>query len=107
MHQVVERHRFGDWFLVPISAERIGQLRRGLPSQTNYEIAATRRLHYAGGRTPEIMFCQNSLFVVLSCACCIAAHGAEVHFTVLDFDNGKHLPCRIHMKDAAGKPIRP
>ena len=53
------------------------------------------------------MFWQNLLFAVLSCAWLIAAHGAEVHFTVLDFDNGKLLPCRIHMKDAAGKPIRP
>jgi hypothetical protein len=64
-------------------------------------------LNHHVGRTPEIMFWQNSLFAVLSCACFIAAHGAEVHFTVRDFDTGKLLPCRIHMKDGAGKPIRP
>src|SRR5439155_3895627 len=62
---------------------------------------------YHVARTPEIMFWRNLLFAVLSCACFIAADGAEVHFTVLDFDTGKLLPCRVHMKDAAGKPIRP
>ena len=45
--------------------------------------------------------------MVLTCACFAVAHGAELHFTVVDFDTGKPLPCRIHLKDAAGKPIRP
>ena len=52
-------------------------------------------------------FGQHLLFAALNCLCFIAAQGAEVHFTVRDFDTGKPLPCRIHMKDAAGKPIRP
>ena len=53
------------------------------------------------------MFWQNLFFAVLSCACFVGVRGAEFDFTVLDFDTGKPLPCRIHMKDAAGKPIRP
>src|ERR1043165_8259959 len=47
------------------------------------------------------------LLAALSCACFSSAHGAELSLTVLDFDTGKLLPCRIHMKDSAGKPIRP
>jgi hypothetical protein len=37
----------------------------------------------------------------------MAAHGATVRFTALDSDTDKPLPCRIHVKDAAGKPVRP
>ncbi len=47
------------------------------------------------------------LLASLNCACFIAAHGATVQFTVLGSDTDKPLPCRVHVKDAAGKPVRP
>lgn len=53
------------------------------------------------------MLWRNFLHAVLTCAGLVAARGAEVRFTVVDFDNGKPLPCRIHIKDAAGKAVRP
>jgi hypothetical protein len=37
----------------------------------------------------------------------VAAYGVEFHFTVVAADAGKPLPCRIHMKDTAGKAVRP
>src|SRR2546429_540670 len=53
------------------------------------------------------MLWRNFLFTILTCAGFSAAHGTEIRLTVLDFDTGKPLPCRIHMKDDAGKPVRP
>jgi len=53
------------------------------------------------------MLWRNFLHGVLICAGLVAARGAEVRFTVVDFDNGKPLPCRIHIKDAGGKAVRP
>ena len=53
------------------------------------------------------MLWRNFLRAVLTCACCVAAYGVEFHFTVVAADTGKLLPCRIHMKDTAGKAVRP
>jgi hypothetical protein len=53
------------------------------------------------------MLWRNFLRAVLTCGCCLAAYGVEVHFTVVAADTGKPLPCRIHMKDTAGKAERP
>jgi hypothetical protein len=94
---MLPEYRKSDMHLIPLHEPRFRSRRRSSPRSDDL-VSSSNRL---------FRFSQNSLFVVLSCACFIAAHGAEVHFTVLDFDNGKHLPCRIHMKDAAGKPIRP
>jgi hypothetical protein len=55
------------------------------------------------------MLRRNLLAGMLTCATCAwpaGAQGAEVRFTVIG-DNAKPLPCRMHMKDDAGKPIRP
>src|SRR5438552_800079 len=49
----------------------------------------------------------RELFLTVTSACFITAHGAELRLAVVDFDTGKLLPCRIHMKDAAGKPVQP
>jgi hypothetical protein len=35
------------------------------------------------------------------------ARGAPVRFTILDADTGKPVPCRIHLKNASGKPAHP
>ena len=43
----------------------------------------------------------------MSFACFITACGATVQFTALDSDTDKPLPCRVHLKDAPGKPVRP
>ncbi|PYM13220.1 MAG: hypothetical protein DME18_09515 [Verrucomicrobia bacterium] len=50
---------------------------------------------------------RNFLCAVLTCACLTAAHGTELRFSVIDSGTGKPLPCRIHMKDPAGKVVRP
>jgi hypothetical protein len=47
------------------------------------------------------------LLATLNCACCITTHGATVQFTALDSETDKPLPCRVHIKDPAGKPVRP
>jgi hypothetical protein len=47
------------------------------------------------------------LLATLNCACFITAYGATVQFTALDSDTDKPLPCRVHVKDAAGKPVQP
>jgi hypothetical protein len=47
------------------------------------------------------------LLATLNCACFITAYGATVQFTAFDSDTDKPLPCRVHVKDAAGKPARP
>jgi hypothetical protein len=33
-------------------------------------------------------------------------HGAQLQFTVLDEETDQPVPCRIHLKDAAGKPVQ-
>jgi hypothetical protein len=35
------------------------------------------------------------------------AHGAQLQFTVLDSEAGQPVPCRIHLSNAAGKPVQP
>ena len=47
------------------------------------------------------------LLGTLNFACLITAHCATVQFTALDSDTDKPLPCRVHLKDAAGKPVLP
>jgi hypothetical protein len=47
------------------------------------------------------------VLATLNAACFIAASAATVQFTALDPDTDKPLPCRVHVKDAAGKPVRP
>lgn len=47
------------------------------------------------------------LLATLNCAGLLTATGATVQFNALDSDTDKPLPCRIHLKDAAGKPVRP
>lgn len=41
------------------------------------------------------------------CACCLTAQSATLQIVALDADTDKPLPCRVHIKDAAGKPVRP
>jgi len=53
------------------------------------------------------MLWRDFVRTVLGCASLVSAHGAELRFTVVDFDTGKPLPCRVHMKDPAGKAARP
>src|SRR5437773_257674 len=54
------------------------------------------------------MLCRNPFFVAaVTCACGVGAHATGFHVAVLDFDTGETLPCRIHLKDAAGKAVRP
>src|SRR4030095_5636301 len=53
------------------------------------------------------MLWRNFLRAVLTCGCCVAAYGVEVHFKVVAADTGKPLPCSIHMNNAAGKSMRP
>jgi hypothetical protein len=48
---------------------------------------------------------RNHCFAILTSAC-FAAQGGQLHFTVVDSDTGKPLPCRIHLKDSTGKPVR-
>jgi hypothetical protein len=43
---------------------------------------------------------------VLLCPVGRAAEPGRVEFTILDKGTGKAVPCRIHLKDAAGKPQR-
>ncbi|MGA2865648.1 MAG: CehA/McbA family metallohydrolase [Verrucomicrobiota bacterium] len=56
---------------------------------------------------------RNVLLVACSWACATVlgalslAHGAQLRLTILDSDTAKPVPCRIHLKDAAGKPVRP
>jgi len=53
------------------------------------------------------------LLVACSWACATVlgalspAHGAQLRLSILDSDTAKPVPCRIHLKDAAGKPVRP
>src|SRR5215467_2311853 len=47
------------------------------------------------------------LLAVLNCSCLTAAGGALVQFVAVDFETGKPLPCRIHLKNAAGSPVHP
>src|ERR1041384_3542280 len=47
------------------------------------------------------------LLATWTCACLVTARGATVQFIALDADTGKPLPCRVHVKDATGKPVRP
>ena len=35
------------------------------------------------------------------------ALGAQVGFTILDSATEQPVPCRIHLKDGTGKPVRP
>jgi hypothetical protein len=46
-----------------------------------------------------------------ACACVLGAShpaaGAQVRLTILDSATEKPVPCRIHLKDPAGKPVRP
>jgi len=71
------------------------------------KIAVNREVEYPVVRTLEIMRLHKTFVAVLGCAWFFSAHGAELHFTVLDSENGRPLPCRVHLKDAAGKPVRP
>jgi len=43
----------------------------------------------------------------LICVCGITAYGETVQFIALDADTDKPLPCRLHVKNAAGKPVQP
>ena len=52
------------------------------------------------------MLLRHLFRAVLICACFTEVQGAELRMTVLDFDTGKPVPCRIHVKDTAGKPVR-
>lgn len=47
------------------------------------------------------------LLATWNCACLLTACGATVQVISLDADTGKPLPCRVHVKDAAGKPVQP
>jgi hypothetical protein len=38
---------------------------------------------------------------------CLAARGGQLQITVTDRDSGKSLSCRMHLKNAAGKPVKP
>jgi hypothetical protein len=42
-----------------------------------------------------------------SCACLLTACGATVQIIALDGNADEPLPCRVHVKDASGKPIQP
>jgi hypothetical protein len=53
------------------------------------------------------MLLRNPFFVAVTCAFGVAAQATGLHVAVLDFDTGEILPCRIHLKDAAGKAVRP
>jgi hypothetical protein len=44
---------------------------------------------------------------ILGAAVLTPGHGAQLRLTVLDSDAGKPVPCRIHLKDAAGQAVRP
>jgi hypothetical protein len=55
------------------------------------------------GRRAQILSCLLSLFVVTHAT----ANGAAVRFVITDSESGKPVPCRIHLKDSAGKPVRP
>lgn len=43
----------------------------------------------------------------LLCAVLGPANGAGVRLVIVDSDSGKPVPCRVHLKDSAGKPVRP
>ncbi len=43
---------------------------------------------------------------ILLCAGFLTANSATVQFIALDSNTDKPLPCRLHVKDAAGKPVR-
>jgi hypothetical protein len=57
-------------------------------------------------RFPRRLLWRNFISALLTCAGLSAAHATELRLTILDFDTGKPSPCRIHMKDAFGKPVR-
>jgi len=46
------------------------------------------------------------VFAVVICAA-IGTRAAELRLTVLDGENGKVVPCRVHLKDPGGKPVHP
>src|SRR6266536_4314805 len=47
------------------------------------------------------------VYVIVSCACVIGAHAGKLRLTAVDFDTARPVPCRIHLKDTLGKPVRP
>ena len=47
------------------------------------------------------------LCAVLTGACFISVNAANVRFTIMDPAAGTPVPARIHLKDRAGKPVRP
>jgi hypothetical protein len=47
------------------------------------------------------------LYVAVTSACLTAANGAALRFTIIDSDTSRPVPCRIHLKDSAGKSVRP
>ena len=52
------------------------------------------------------MLWRNLLFAALTGAGLAAAQAGPFRLTVVDSETGKPLPCRIHLKDSAGKPVR-
>src|SRR6185503_16952417 len=70
-------------------------------------VASWRRISQTVVGSPLVMLWRNFLRAVLTCACCVAANGVDVHFKVVAADTGRPLPCRVHMKDPAGKAVRP
>jgi len=40
------------------------------------------------------------------CACVLSAHGATVQVVAVDADTGTPVACRVHVKNAAAKPVR-
>jgi hypothetical protein len=38
---------------------------------------------------------------------CLAARGGQLQIAVIDRDSGKPLACRMHLKNSAGKPVKP
>jgi hypothetical protein len=61
------------------------------------------------GTVPELAQRRNLLFAVVTFGCLIGARAAEVRLTVavVDSRTSEPLPCRIHLKDPAGRPVRP
>src|SRR5262245_337832 len=46
-------------------------------------------------------------FAFAVCGRLIPAYGTQLQLSVLDSETGKPIPCRIYLKNEAGKPVRP